>query len=587
MKLNVLKPRDLSRVMAAVLPLLVVGPLPLSARQPDFGPNVTVFDPSMPAATIQNAVNAISQTQVPTSAQFNTVRHAFLFEPGAYTVDVQVGYYTTVAGLGLSPDDVTINGIVHSEGASNSTLDNFWRSAENMHIVPQSGQTERWAVSQASPFRRMHVSGSSLFWIMPLDGSFASGGFIADSWIEDEVLSGSQQQWITRNSVLGNGWTNGVWNQVFSGVIGAPAQNFPPNSANGNPYTTITQSPVTQEKPFLYIDANGNFNVFVPALQTNSSGTSWQSGAAAGSSIPIANFFIAKPTDSAAKINLALALGKNLILTPGIYDLNEPITVIRPDTVVLGLGMPTLVPQRGNVSMVVLNVPGVKLSGVIFDAGPVNSPVLLQAGLIPGIGSNPNDPLLIQDVFFRIGGATPGKATISLQINTDNVIIDDLWAWRADHGAGVGWTSNTAANGVIVNGANVIAYGLFVEHYQNYQVIWNGENGETIFFQNEMPYDPPNQATWSHNGVNGFASYKVADWVKFHQAFGMGAYCNFEVDPSIVNDHAFEVPVTSGVQFKDLVTVSLGGVGTIDHVINETGSTANTTTQVVDLASFP
>jgi hypothetical protein len=587
MKLNVLKPRDMSRVIISILPLLVVSPLPLSARQPDFGPNVTVFDPSMSAETIQKAVNAISQTQVPTSAQFNTVRHAFLFKPGAYTVDVQVGYYTSVAGVGLSPDDVTINGIVHSEGAGNSTLINFWRSAENMHVVPQSGQTERWAVSQASPFRRMHVSGSSLFWIMPLDGSFSSGGFIADSWIEDEVLSGAQQQWLTRNSILGNGWTNGVWNQVFSGVIGAPAQNFPPNSTNGNPYTTLTQSPVTREKPFLYIDANGNFNVFVPALQTNSSGTTWASGPAAGSSIPIANFFIAKPTDSAAKINLELALGKNLILTPGIYQLDEPIVVVRPDTVVLGLGMPTLVPQRGNVSMVILNVPGVKLSDVIFHAGPVNSPVLLQAGQVPGIGSNPNDPLLIQDVFFRIGGATPGKAAISLQINTDNVIIDDLWAWRADHGAGVGWTSNTAANGVIVNGANVIAYGLFVEHYQNFEVIWNGENGETIMFQNEMPYDPPSQAAWSHNGVNGFASYKVADWVKFHQAFGMGAYCNFEVDPSIVNDHAFEVPVTSGVQFKDLLTVSLGGLGTIDHVINETGGTANTTNQVVDLVSFP
>jgi hypothetical protein len=591
MRLNVSQSRDLSRATLPILSLLIVSSLSLSAQQPDFGPNVTVFDPSMPAQTIQDAVNAISQTQVPTSAQFNTVRHAFLFKPGAYTVDVQVGYYTTVAGLGLLPDDVTINGIVHAEGADNSTLDNFWRSAENMLIVPQSGQTERWAVSQACPFRRMHVTTGPnpgfLFWIMPQDGSFSSGGYIADSLIEDEVLSGSQQQWITRNSVLGDGWTNGVWNIVFSGVIGAPAQNFPPNSTNGNPYTTLPQSPVTREKPFLYVDANGNFNVFVPALQVNSSGTSWGSGQAAGSSIPIADFYIAKPTDSAAEINLELALGKNLILTPGIYQLNAPIVVIRPDTVILGLGMPTLVPQAGNASMVILNVPGVKLSGVIFDAGPVNSPVLLQAGLVPGIGSNPNDPLLIQDVFFRIGGATPGQATISLQINTDNVIIDDLWAWRADHGNGVGWTSNTAANGVIVNGSNVIAYGLFVEHYQNYQVIWNGENGETIFFQNEMPYDPPNQAAWSHNGVDGFASYKVADWVTSHQAFGLGAYCNFDVDPSIINDHAFEVPDTSGVQFHDLVTVSLGGVGTIEHVINETGATADTSNQVVDLLSFP
>jgi len=45
-------------------------------------------------------------------------------------------------------------------------------------------------------------------------------------------------------------------------------------------------------------------------------------------------------------------------------------------------------------------------------------------------GSDPNNPTLIQDVFFRIGGATPGEATTSLQINRNNVIIDDVWAWR-------------------------------------------------------------------------------------------------------------------------------------------------------------
>lgn len=185
------------------------------------------------------------------------------------------------------------------------------------------------------------------------------------------MLNGTQQQWLTRNSILGNGWTNGVWNQVFSGVTGAPAQSFPP-------YTTLVQSAVTREKPFLYVDKVGNFNVFIPALRRNSSDITWGNGPAAGASIPITNFFIAKPTDNAASINAALALGKHLILTPGIYHLDEPIAVIWPNTVVLGLGFPTLVPSRGNASMLVANVPGVKLSGMIFDAGSVNSPVLLQ-----------------------------------------------------------------------------------------------------------------------------------------------------------------------------------------------------------------
>ncbi len=576
----------------------------IHAMQPDFGPNVTVFDPSMPASTIQSAVDAVSQVQALPSSQFNTVRHAFLFKPGSYDVDVELGYYTSVAGLGLSPDDVAINGEVRVEGqlqpdGSYSALVNFWRSAENLSVNPIApsyyggAAIDQWAVSQAAPLRRVHIRGA--LFLFPHQGGFSSGGFLADSVVggggpaglDGLVVNASQQQWLTRNSVIGT-WSNGVWNQVFSGVVGAPAQSFP-----NPPYTTLPQSPVTREKPFLYVDLSGNFNVFVPALQTNSSGITWGNGPAPGLSIPIANFFIAQPTDDVAKINSALARGKHLILTPGIYEFDEPIRVLRPDTVVLGLGFPTFVPRRGKVSMEIANVPGVKLSGVIFDAGPVNSPVLLQVGLLPslpilrGAGSDPNNPTLIQDVFFRIGGATPGQADASLKVNSDNVILDDVWAWRADHGTGVGWTSNTAAHGLIVNGDNVTAYGLFVEHYQSYQVIRNGANGTTIMFQNEMPYDPPNQAAWSHDGIDGFASYKVADNVRSHQGWGLGAYCFFNVDPNIVNAHAFEVPNTPWAQFHDLVTVSLGGVGTIEHVINDTGGTANTLNQVVDLVNYP
>ena len=141
----------------------------------------------------------------------------------------------------------------------------------------------------------------------------------------------------------------------------------------------------------------------------------------------------------------------------------------------------------------------------------------------PQLG-RPGDPNSLQDVFFRIGGATPGKADTGLVVNSDNVLLDNTWSWRADHGDGVGWTDNTADTGVIVNGDDVTAYGLFVEHYQKYNLIWNGENGRTIFFQNEMPYDPPNQAAWTHDGVNGYAAYKVADLRhKTHEAWGWAA----------------------------------------------------------------
>ena len=155
----------------------------------------------------------------------------------------------------------------------------------------------------------------------------------------------------------------------------------------------------------------------------------------------------------------------------------------------------------------------------------------------------PADPTALQDVFFRIGGATPGKATTSLVVNSDNVILDDIWAWRADHGNGVGWTSNTADTGVVVNGDNVTAYGLFVEHYQKYEVIWNGNGGTDIFFQNEMPYDPPSQAAWMEApGVDGWAAFKVADTVTSFSGYGMGSYSFFNQGVDIFAAHAFEVP---------------------------------------------
>jgi hypothetical protein len=210
--------------------------------------------------------------------------------------------------------------------------------------------------------------------------------------------------------------------------------------------------------------------------------------------------------------------------------------------------MATLDARNGVVPMTVADVGGVEISGLIFDAGPVNSPALLGVGARHGGretgGTSP--PTALPDVFFRIGGPHVGKATVSLEVNTDGTILDDIWAWRADHGDGVGWTSNTADNGVVVNGDDVIATGLFAEHYQRYEVVWNGENGKTIMFQNEMPYDPPDQAAWQHDGTLGWAAYKVAPSVKTHEGWGLGSSCFFNVEPGIHASHAFEVPETPG-----------------------------------------
>jgi hypothetical protein len=575
------------------------------AGAPDFGPNVYVFTPSMPQSQIQATVDSIASQQV--GNQFGTQRYALLFEPGTYgsaadPLFFQVGYYTSVAGLGASPGDVVINGAVDSfnqcdASGSCTALVNFWRSLSNLTInfpappsgAPCSQTAEFWATSQASPVRRVDVNGFVSLEDYCTSPSFSSGGFIADSQFSGStVLNGTQQQFVVRNSNL-DGWTNGVWNQVFSGDVGAPAQNF----GQGGQFTTLAASPVTEEEPFLQMDPAGNYSVFVPAVQHNSAGTTWGNGPTPGTAVPIQRFFIASPSTPVGLINAALVLGKDLILTPGVYNLNHPIVVARPDTVVLGLGFPTLVPAHGNVSMLVANVPGVKLSGMIFDAGPVNSPALLQVGL-PGRGwSDPADPTLVQDVFFRVGGATPGQASNSLVVNSSQVILDDIWAWRADHGNGVGWTSNVGNTGVLVNGDNVTAYGLFVEHYEKAQVIWNGRDGTDIFFQNEMPYDPPSQAAWMENpSTDGYPAFLVTQHAADFSGYGMGSYSFFNQGVPIFATNAFEADNPPGLHLSDMLTIFLnasGGFGGIDHVVNGVGGSttiANPDTPV-NVVTYP
>jgi hypothetical protein len=562
----------------ALLAILIVSPRTRTVvADPDFGPNVTILDPTTPTATIQSKLDAVFAAQE--QSQFGDARQALLFKPGRYDVNAKVGFYTQLSGLGLSPDDVVINGGVQADARwkkGNATL-NFWRIAENMAVNPTEG-FDRWAVSQAAPMRRMHIRGD----LVLDDGGWSSGGFLADSKVDGQVRSGSQQQWITRNSELGS-WAGANWNMVFVGTGNAPAQSFP-----DPPHTTVPLVPVIREKPFLYVDARGAWNVFVPALRANTSGTTWGSGKVAGVSRPISDFVIVKPGNSVASMNAELARGKHLIVTPGIYHLDAPLHVTRANTIVLGLGLATLVADQGARAITVDDVGGVIIAGLLIDAGAVNSPLLVEVGPPGSSADHASNPTLLSDVFVRIGGAGVARATQSVQINSNNVIGDHLWLWRADHGNGVGWTSNTAANGLVVNGNDVVMYGLFVEHYQEHQVVWNGNGGRTYFFQNEMPYDVPVQSEWMNGTTKGFAAYHVAPSVTSHEAWGLGAYCFFNRNPDVVAHRAFEAPVAPGVRFHDMVTVSLGGgKGSILHVVNDAGPSASAGTTVQKLVAGP
>ncbi|MFG3053110.1 discoidin domain-containing protein [Kitasatospora sp. NPDC048239] len=542
----------------------------------DLGPNVLVFDPATPG--IQAKVDEVFAKQE--SNQFGDARYALLFKPGSYqNLNVQLGFYTSVAGLGLKPDDTLLNGDVTVDAGwfNGNATQNFWRSAENLALNPVSG-TDRWAVAQAAPFRRMHVKGGLN--LAPAGYGWASGGYIADSRIDGSVGNYSQQQWYTRDSAVG-GFSNGVWNQTFSGVQGAPAQSFP-----DPPYTTLDTTPVSREKPFLYLDGN-DYKVFVPAKRTNARGVSWD-GTPQGSSLPLDRFYLVKPGAAAATINAALAQGLNLLFTPGVYHVDRPIEVTRPDTVVLGLGLATVVPDNGVTAIKVADVDGVKLAGLLVDAGPVRSAALVQVGPDGSGADHSADPTSLQDVFIRVGGAGPGSTTAGVVVNSDDVLIDHTWIWRADHGAGVGWDANPADYGLVVRGDDVLGTGLFVEHFKKYDVEWSGERGRTVFFQNEKAYDAPNQAAVQNGPTKGFAAYKVDDSVTVHEGWGLGSYCYFNVDPTIRMDHGFEAPVRPGVRFHDLLVVSLGGQGQYEHVVNSTGAaTSGTGTTPSTVVSFP
>jgi hypothetical protein len=557
--------------LCAVVPVVAPGAPATLANSTPLGPNVFVFDPTMPAGDIQKAATDIFKKME--ASEFGPERVALLFKPGKYDVTFNVGFYTHVAGLGQSPDDVHINGGVNVPAEwmpnANATC-NFWRTLENFAVTPSSTKNvTRIAVSQAAPLRRLHVKGELHLFAFDKswNAGWASGGYLADSVIDGKVVPASQQQWLSRNCKW-SGWTNAVWNMVFVGCVNAPKGTFP------NPaYTVVDRTPVLREKPYLTVDGAGKYRVFVPALKTRTAGASWSDGPTPGESIPLDRFYIAQPsTAKAERINAALAAGKHVLFTPGVYSLDDTIRIMKADTILLGLGVPSLVPTKGLPVISVADVGGVKVAGLILDAGPVRSPSLLEVGTPGSTADHSANPTFLYDLTVRTGGAKAGKNDVGVLIHSNQVVADQIWIWRADHGAGAGWTTNPTKNGLVVNGSDVTIYGLFNEHHQEYQTLWNGNGGRVYMYQSEMPYDVPNQSSWMSGKTNGFASYKVADRVTSHEAWGVGVYCFFR-DAPVKAHSAIEVPAVPGVKLHNLTSIWLNGKAgsEITHVINDAG----------------
>ncbi|MEI7731675.1 MAG: fibronectin type III domain-containing protein [Verrucomicrobiota bacterium] len=568
-----LKPQILTAVasLCILLPGMTLAGSVSLANTTIFGSNVYVFDASMPAVDIQNTASSIFVKME--ANQFGSERYALLFKPGEYNVNFNVGFYTHVAGLGQTPDDVHIKGGVNVNAQwmpnANATC-NFWRTLENFAVTPSATKNiTRIAVSQAAPLRRLHVKGELHLFAFDSkwNAGWASGGFLADSIVDGKVVPASQQQWLSRNSKWSN-WGNAVWNMVFVGCLNTPEGSFPKPA-----YTVIDQTPIIREKPYLYLDKSGSYGVFVPALQVNAKGVSWAAGPTPGTSIPISQFHIAQPaTATAANLNVALAAGKHILFTPGAYAFEDTLRVTKPNTIILGLGVPSLVETSGLPAISVADVDGVTIAGLTLEAGAVNSASILEVGPKGSTADHSANPTFLYDLTVRTGGATAGKNDVGILINSHHVVADQVWIWRADHGAGAAWATNPTKNGLLVNGNNVTVYGLFNEHHNQYQTLWNGNGGRVYFYQSEIPYDVPDQASWMNGTINGYASYKVADTVTSHEAWGLGVYSYFR-DAAVKLNSAIEAPAAKGVRFHNLTTIWLNGKdgSEITHIINNAG----------------
>ena len=575
----------------------------LSLENQIFGDNVYFYDRKYEKAeTSRNEINLHFATTGLNGAngEWTTKRQAYYFKANidgqtydsggsgsassAEANSIELGFYSHIGGLGKLPTDVKLGSVFtrpHLSGGANATC-TFWRSMENVAVMRDFA----WTVSQSTSARRMQIENTSKYISDVGSNNFwGSGGFIADTrYTSTRPNWGGQQQWYTRNTSFpsGSGAMGGSYNMVWQGCVNAPQAN----DAN----SPISDTPIIREKPFLFIDKDGEYKVFVPAWQKDRVGVSWSSTDMGQGKIQdlLTDWYVAKEGDTDIEINNALKAGKNIFFTPGHYALNAPIQVNRKDAILLGAGIAsvTLEPTEKNTwgCIYVDDRDGIIIAGLLMDS--FNSTTYqIRIGNQEATADHSTNPILLADITCRVGGIQSKNIQIhtSMQINSNNVVGDHFWLWRADHGSQSGgnlrWVRDRCKNGLTVTGDDVTLYGLFAEHYQEYEVLWLGERGRTYFLQNEPPYDAPNQASWRSQGgrVDGYAAYKVANTVKEHHSIGMGSYAVLTgTDGKVNKSNGFEVPNSPNVKLEKMCITRFAGPGQIQNVINGIGGSTAT-----------
>lgn len=613
---------------------------PTQPNAPAWGQNVHVFDATSDAQALEQQIAELLANVNPLSdgsddgqnGHFSDERHALLFKPGDYDIDVQVGYYTQVLGLGASPSEVTFKGGTKGYGPyvlaldqrssdddGTGSLNTFWRSVENVKIQTSNAY---WAVSQAAPMRRIEVDGTLWFFDSLTSGcNFASGGFAADIYVKDSTTPGSQQQFCLRNCTFGGDVSRCAWSLVQCGCDNALATtscddylvyNQPRTKIIAEkPYITVVQRPVYGDNGQDTGDTEDAYLLHVPRLKKDSAGVSFAPSddavaakdlvADSDDVIPFEYVFYADADalgvgSVATSIQAQLDAGYSIVFAPGTFQLEQTLEIKTNDQVLLGIGMATLKPPAdGSPCLrVASDVEGVRIAGLTLqssklDDGSFTGSTLLDWCATSNDSSSAN-PGVLSDIFARVGG--PDKTDrysvgvdIMLRIAARDVIADNLWLWRADHSALAdgeqpqeGQVFHLVTSGefpcntaIQVSGDNVSIYGLACEHTIQNITQWSGNHGTVLFYQCELPYD----VTQAAFGDPGYAGYIVDDSVETHTAAGVGIYSYFR-DYDVLVKSAFLGSADTSQRMYHTFTrfLNKSGKGGIENVINDQGGSS-------------
>ena len=524
-------------------------------------------------------------------AEFATNRVLFMLSPGVYNLRINVGYYTSITGLADTPAGCVVHGSIevpNNPDVCIGALDNFFRNMSNLTIDVDKPEfpartTNYFRVSQASPIRSVIVNGSLYLAENqkccednPCLGGYASGGFMADCAVTGVVGYATQQQFFSRNSSFAAA-QGGAWNLYYMGCTGDIGETECHTGGALITKRSVTPGLMASAPRFHYDTASDTFSIIKPGLYRNGLGTIDHS-----TDTILTDVYIAKSTTTVKQINEQLAHGVHVVFSPGVYKFEEPVVVSKSNTVVLGLAFATIQPTAGKAAIVVdSNAVGVHICGLILEAGQVQSPVLCEIGQ-PSTSDtgDPLNPTIIYDIFARVGGPTETASALTMvEINQDHVIIDHMWAWRADHTSedrsGLGVNKAVCNNGLVIRGEHVKAFAIFAEHALQNNVLWEGERGQLYFQQTELPYDVV--APYNYPGL------KVVDTVNSFVGDAIGVYSFFATKwnngteaPMVTT--AIVTPDKPDIEILSCFTVFLDaehGAGSINSIINDTGSASD------------